>query len=66
MLKLHAKFSSEESQRYVAESRRLGRLANEPRGSARQRVPAKRPTPSDGWFGQLFATQRLPGKLAHR
>jgi len=65
MFKQHVKFSSEKSLRYGAESRRLGRLAREPRGSARQRVPAKRQAPSEGWFDQLFAAPRLQEKLAH-
>jgi hypothetical protein len=61
---LHSRFSTDESQRYAAECKRLAGLSRTARATARR--PASKPQQSD-WLSQLWSPSRkLSTKLAVR
>ena len=61
---LHSRFSSDESQRYAAECKRLAALSRNGK-AARQRQATKQQPASAGWFGSMFGSQRkLSAKYA--
>ena len=60
---LHSRFSSDESQRYAAECKRMAALSRNGKSAPKQRQAAKQQTA--GWFGSMFGPQRkLSAKYA--
>ena len=59
---LHSRFSSDESQRYAAECKRMAGLSRNGK-AVKQRPAGKQQT--TGWFGAMFSPQRkLSAKYA--
>jgi len=64
MALFHSRFSSDESQRYAAECKRMAGLSRIGK-AARQRQATKQQPASAGWFGAMFSPQRkLSAKYA--
>ena len=60
---LHSRFSSDESQRYAAECKRMATLSRNGKAAAKQRPASKQQ--SAGWFGVMLSPQRkLSAKYA--